>query len=213
MGCVFRVGGCLRISLARFKRKVAAARVRACWGAGESAGLCGLYALRGGPPEPGKSSHWRSRDPGGCRHRPPSSCSGKSLGGSTRGPGRRETEGGGRPGSCEPVRGCGRGAREGGERAREGAQRARRPAPALPARRPRRLPPARTAACCRRRRRRCSRRALLGSRAATAGFVLPAEDESDLFLSKSCLRRESARPIARRRAGPGRGSIHKAQPR
>lgn len=152
--------GCLWISLAGFKRKVAVARVCACLclGAEGSAGLRGGYALRGAPAA-GEFSHWWSTgDPVAARAarsarvptRHPGVARGVQLGR------RRRTR---RVRASARLRAGGRGAREGGEGAREGAQRARRPAPALPACRPRRLPPARTAACHRRRRhrrRRCS---------------------------------------------------------
>lgn len=175
---------------------------KSCSGKGLCLSGCGRELLayvvcthcRGGAHSQGNPATGGAEEtPVGCHRCPLGSCTRKAPGGSTLGPERRETEGSGGPGSCEPVRGCGRaggrGAQEGGERAREGAQRARRPAPALPARRPRRLPPLRTAAFCHRRR--CSRGALLGSRAAAAaGFVLPAEDGSDLFLIESGLKRE-----------------------
>lgn len=115
------------------------------------------------------------------------------------------------------LRAGGRGARE-GRRGSEGGSAARAPPGPGPPSLPASPPPARA--------HRCLpppppppppsllERALLGSRAAAAtaaaGFVLPAEDGSDLFLNASCLQKGVS---AQDRLAACREFIYKAQPR
>nr|XP_031322755.1 sodium/calcium exchanger 1 isoform X4 [Camelus dromedarius] len=131
-----------------------------------------------------------ARAPGTRRLPWPAVAEGAGVGG-TRQPGRRRRRRGGRS-AREPVQaaGGGRAMCAGGSGEREGSARAAR-APALPASRPRRcLPPARTG---------CPpppplllAPALHGSLPATACFVLPLEDGSDLSLLGSYLKGGSA---------------------
>lgn len=190
--------GCLWISLAGFKRKVAVARVCACLclGAEGSAGLRGWYALRG-PRHRGIQPLVEHRRPGGCKGCPLGSCSHKAPGGGARGPARLEAAGQARASQCEAA--GGRAGCAGGRRGSEGGSAARAPPGPGPPSLPASPPPARA--------HRCLpppppppppppsllQRALLRSRAAAAttaaaaGFVFPAEDGRDLFLKASCL--------------------------
>lgn len=128
--------GCLWISLAGFKRKVAVARVCACLclGAEGSAGLRGWYALRG-PRGRGIQPLVEHRRPGGCKGCPLGSCSHKAPGGGARGPARQEAAGPARASQCEAAGGRAGGVRgrEERERGRERSARAARPRPSQPA--------------------------------------------------------------------------------